>query len=457
LTLVALLTAPTAAEATNVDKTQSGTRAVFIVDIDGVTDNLEVTGSTGGVTVTSRNGTAITDGVGCDQTSPTVVTCPGATDFLQGVLGPRDDSLIDRTNLPFAVDGGTGNDSLQAGVGSGTLIGGEGADRLFNGAFPDSGPARTVESVGGIGNDQFDLSSNAAGADIARGGEGRDRVFYSQRSTGVTVTLNDVANDGGPQEGDDVRSDVEDLTGTTAPDSLTGSNLPNTLDAGSGADGVFGLGGDDRLNGGPQNDNLVGGTEADILLGGGGNDVQSGGEGNDRLGSTQASADLGQDTLRGGNGFDQLLAADGPQTPGGASDLVIDCGPPTTATATQRDEAVIDLADPQPTGCDSVQQAAKDQHPTVQVSAGRVRVLRGRAALRLRCPRRAPGGRCAGRLSIVKRGRTLATARYRLRAGRSRTVRVRLRRFARGRARVRTRERDTTGRPETTLTPIRLA
>lgn len=107
--------------------------------------------------------------------------------------------------------------------------------------------------LGGLGDD--DDIDGGPGADVISGGVGRDSVSYA--GTGpVDATLDGVANDGAPGEGDNVLLDTEDIFGTEGPDKLTGNGLENTIDGnggddqitgGSGADGLFGGDGDDRI------------------------------------------------------------------------------------------------------------------------------------------------------------------------------------------------------------------
>ena len=68
----------------------------------------------------------------------------------------------------------------------------------------------------------------------------------------MTVNINAVADDGSASDGpagarDNVRGDVENLTGSPLADSLTGNGSANVLTALGGADSVFGLGGVDQL------------------------------------------------------------------------------------------------------------------------------------------------------------------------------------------------------------------
>ena len=223
------------------------------------------------------------------------------------------------------------------------------------------------------------------------------------------------------------------------------SGIDVDFDGGDGNDTLTASAGTDLLRGGPGGDRLSGNNGNDTLEGGPGDDVENGGNGNDRLGGadgTRAILDAGADTFEGGNGSDLLFTADA------VADRAINCALRPLDSAF--DFAGTDLVDPRTRNCDLVQVAAKDQHPTVQVRGRTVSTRGGRAAVRLLCPREAPGGRCNGRVTILKGRRAIARGNYRLRGGQSRTVRLRLRSRASGRAEIVTRERDTQGRPETT-------
>src|SRR4051794_572641 len=102
------------------------------------------------------------------------------------------------------------------------------------------------------GDDDIDGGS---GADGISGGPGEDSVAYTG-ATGVVVTLDGLANDGAPGEGDNVGSDVEDVFGTDSADKLTGNGAANTID---------GNGGDDRIVGGDGEDTLFGGDGDDVI------------------------------------------------------------------------------------------------------------------------------------------------------------------------------------------------
>ena len=447
----AALAAAPPASATTVHQAAGGAGpTVFIADGAGVADDLRVVARTAGALVTVVSAASpIEAGLGCLQLNPRTVNCPADTTAIVAHLGPGADRLVhapgtagsDVPLLPAALNGGPGNDTIETFRGSTTVTGGAGNDTLAT--FGSS--RNSVHTLsGGDGNDVIDLSRSSDRPDVASGGRGSDTVTYAARPAargGVAADPDGRADDGRAWGGehDNVGTDVENLTGTPSADDLAGTGARN------------------RLSGGPGNDKLRGGAGSDTLLGGSGDDTERGDGGSDTLGAHPArlgvfrlapSADSGVDTFDGGDGVDRIYSADG------QADAQVACGDPDR-DGPGGDSAALDLADRAPSGCERVQRAARDQFPVVRVLAiGRTRG--GSLPVRLGCPRRAPGLRCRGTVSVLRGGRTLGRIRYDLRGGRTRTVRVPLRRRGRGRAQLRTRERDARNMPETTATGFRL-
>ena len=137
-----------------------------------------------------------------------------------------------------------------------TRIGGEGNDALVGTSGPDSlyGRGGNDRLNGAGGNDDLD---GGGGADDIRGGAGsNDAVSYAGSFAGVTVTLDNKANDGAFGEGDNVHSDVEDIYGSPGNDTLIGNRGANTIDGGPGDDTILGGKGVDGLYGGTGNDTI---------------------------------------------------------------------------------------------------------------------------------------------------------------------------------------------------------
>jgi Ca2+-binding RTX toxin-like protein len=204
--------------------------------------------------------------------------------------------------------GDDGNDLLQGGGGADRIEGRGGIDQLRGGEDKDI-------LLGGSG---FDLLDGGAGSDSLRGGDGIDGVTYGMRAHPVIVSLDGVANDGKAGEGDDVKPDVEDVTGGSGNDTIVApsGSVANTLHGGLGNDRLSGGDGDDVLHGGAGTDPLSGGAGADRLYGEAGGDVIEGGAGGDLL-SGGADVDIlgggpGADYLSGGAGEDTVSYASSP-------------------------------------------------------------------------------------------------------------------------------------------------
>lgn len=206
------------------------------------------------------------------------------------------DALADVRSI--SISGGAGNDTITVGAGvpAVTLGGGAGNDSLVGGDGNDS-------IIGGNGNDTLD---GGLGADVLSGGLGFDAVTYAPRGAGVRVSLDGVANDGAPGEGDNVFTDIEEIIGGAGNDLLVGDTAANILIGHGGNDTLQGLGGPDTLQGGQGSDELLAGRGQDLIFGGQSDDNAFGGRGNDTI-----FAGAGNDTLHAGLGDNQLFAGDG--------------------------------------------------------------------------------------------------------------------------------------------------
>jgi Ca2+-binding RTX toxin-like protein len=193
-----------------------------------------------------HDGAGLTAGEGCSQVDAHRVRCShGATPQIRLDLGDGDDTVVIalEASTPYDlsfITGGAGEDALTGGFGDDFFF--DGTDALDSDTF-DGGPDQTGSS---------------------------DVVIYSAvTSSGVNVTLDDVANDGRAGEGDNVVG-VEAITGSGRPDSLTGNDAGNVLSGDAGADVLRGLGGNDVLFGGAGFDTIDGGPDHDICYPGGG-------------------------------------------------------------------------------------------------------------------------------------------------------------------------------------------
>jgi len=220
-----------------------------LISGDGGNDLIRASGAVDGAdTLTGGSGQDIVVYNEFDQDSQTIAArTSSVAASLDGLS--NDGSAGEQDNVSADVEtviGGLNADTLVGGPGAEILDGSEGSDTI-------QGQAGEDLLQGGAGDDNLDGGS---GSDIFRGGVGTDAARYDDRTTGVSVTLDDVPNDGGPGEGDDVNSDVENVAGGGGPDDLTGSAAANSLDGGSGEDFVDGGGGADALAGGGAADTL---------------------------------------------------------------------------------------------------------------------------------------------------------------------------------------------------------
>ena len=171
----------------------------------------------------------------------------------------------------ITVNGGGGNDRLEAKGGKGTgsaftgaltLNGQVGADKLTGGTAGD-----TVD--GGAGNDTFTSLAAADGADSFTGGAGSDTASYAPRAGAVQVLLDNLANDGasGGAEGDDITRRRGEGHGWEG-------RRHHRRRLAERREHVPGDERDRHHSGGVSgNDTLVGGGGADVLEGAGGKDT----------------------------------------------------------------------------------------------------------------------------------------------------------------------------------------
>ena len=256
--------------------------------------------------------------------------------FLRIRLGDGDDSLA-ASALP-ADDGGHGvfETETQAGEGDDTVLGSTGTDRI------DPGPGADRVEAGSGGDSTVAATAAPDGADHLDLGAGGDFISYTAALGGISISLDEIANDGAAGEGDNVLG-AEALYGGAGDDSLSGANQPETasawpesLNGGAGDDVIAGNEGDDfirgdagsdRITGGPGDDHIEEyGAQPNRISGGSGQDDLFGGSRGDRIiGGT------GADLISGYGGGDALFGGRGPDVlNSGSRDQdrdSLDCGP----------------------------------------------------------------------------------------------------------------------------------
>jgi Ca2+-binding RTX toxin-like protein len=234
------------------------------IDLGTGNDSLRIRGSTGVDRITmGADGIAVNTDSTPDiaYTDERVLVSLGAgNDFFSGAGGNGTGTALTSS---VTVYGGLGNDTLRGGTGDDTLYGGE-------------------------GNDTFTSAATDDGGDIFYGGEGTDLADYSTRTSStssITVTIDNTANDGLSGEADNVRTDVENVRGSSGNDRITGSIENNVLSGGPGNDTLIGGNGDDTLNGDAGDDIFMAATSTD------GADIFAGGAGTDTVNTSSRSAD----------------------------------------------------------------------------------------------------------------------------------------------------------------------
>ncbi|MBD2204484.1 beta strand repeat-containing protein [Calothrix sp. FACHB-168] len=230
--------------------------------INGGDGNDTITGGTGanvvnggaGIDVlTDANFSAATTGLSFNDNGSTQATVTlsdgtsvsGIEYFLDITTGAGNDTISFSQERDNNINGGAGNDILNAGRGRDRVNGGDGDDVLvvdyssntYAGGTQKPGITSYV-SVGGTG--YFYAYKNDA--------SGYDQVNFEQ---------------------------IErfNVTGTNFADSISGGIGNDTLNGGGGNDNLSGGAGNDTINGGDGNDTITGGTGANVINGGAGIDV----------------------------------------------------------------------------------------------------------------------------------------------------------------------------------------
>jgi Ca2+-binding RTX toxin-like protein len=255
------------------DDGESGEQDNVSSDVEAViggSDSDTLTGSGADNVLDGRDGDDRIMGAGGDDTLDGGANTAGS-DTLRG--GDGSDVLNGRAG-DDSLDGGQGNDILSGGGGADkldgesggdTLEGGAGADTLDGGADNDILNGAETDLIGAdggddlsggsgmdllLGDDGNDVMDGGPGPDTMNGGDGKDTVTYENRSSPVSVTLDDLPGDGEADENDNVGSNVEVVLGGTVADSLFGDGDANTIQGGSGEDLLVGNAGTDQLVGG---------------------------------------------------------------------------------------------------------------------------------------------------------------------------------------------------------------
>ncbi|MBI4897580.1 MAG: hypothetical protein HY827_04345 [Actinobacteria bacterium] len=213
---------------------------------EGVQNDLTMTVDENGVNYQDLTAPMVA-GPGCWLVDVHHVSCELGWLITLAYLGDQDDTMTFYTSSQYrsAVAGEAGDDEVFGGPGMEILGGGPGADTIH--------------------------------------GDGEDGMSYNERTTGVRVEIDDLANDGAPDEHDFVDLDGGQIAGSLGDDVIIGDQFDNML---------FGFNGDDEIHGGAGEDHIE--SEA----------------GNDVIYARDDQADvvlcgIGEDEIIGDNGIDQ--------------------------------------------------------------------------------------------------------------------------------------------------------
>jgi Ca2+-binding RTX toxin-like protein len=246
------------------------------------------------------------------------VTTTGSSVAFQGDLGETNDATVS-----LSADGSQIDFKERAT----NLAAGPGCTEVQTGEVTCPVPSRVAVELGD-NDDRFTIALGAATAPSigVTGGDGTDLVAYTG-TTSVSVSLDDTANDGPTGRGDNIQSDVENVTGTDVADTFTGSALPNLFSGGAGAD-TFACGDGTDIVDGDKADQIN--PDCEIVAR---NSRVNLTNGNDTFTPFRAGLRVygrrGNDTLIGGPGVDTLLGDRGNDTirVRGRGKDVVTCGP----------------------------------------------------------------------------------------------------------------------------------
>jgi len=194
--------------------------------------------------------------------------------------GTGDRAFIDGQGGADKITGGGGirGDNLFGGDGDDRIVGGDGEDSLLGDAGNDTliGLFGNDNVGGGDGDDELVATIEQDGGDNLSGGPGVDTADYSGRNnlgagTVLSLSLDNIRNDGEPGENDLLFDDVESVRGGTGHNVITGNTKANTLVGGQSSDEIFGkdgIAGNDTITGGSGDDfcTFDAGPPSDIVV-----------------------------------------------------------------------------------------------------------------------------------------------------------------------------------------------
>lgn len=251
-----------------------------------VSEPLSIYGGAGADTLEGGNGDDLLEGGEDNDTFQTATAGADGADVFQGGAGVDTVDYSNRTaGVTADIDPGHTRAFVEGASLAGKVLTAGAALTLSVGGSPITYTSLGVSGAAAI-LAELEAAPGFSAVAIARSDD-RGRLYIEAKNAGASIVISSDpqlliggsspstptrsdsaedlrdADDGttGADERDDIRSDVENLKGSSANDVLTGSVQPNVL---------TGNGGDDDLSGGPAGDCTL---DKDVLTGGAGNDV----------------------------------------------------------------------------------------------------------------------------------------------------------------------------------------
>jgi Ca2+-binding RTX toxin-like protein len=224
-------------------------------DDPGGTKLLTFTRGAGATAFTTGTGCTLVAGIArCSVTTGTRLrfTTAERADVIDasGTAAPEDASVpqqFDTRGGGDVLSAGPLEDVVNTGDGDDTITGGAGADQLH----------------GDAGDDAF---TDLTAGDLVDGGSGEDVLDLAGEPTGVSVSLNGIADDG-PLGADANVIAVESLRGTPSSDVLSGGGAADRLEGGAGDDTLDARGGGaDFVDCGAGDADLAGADDTDQVV-----------------------------------------------------------------------------------------------------------------------------------------------------------------------------------------------
>jgi Bacterial Ig domain/Divergent InlB B-repeat domain/Calx-beta domain/RTX calcium-binding nonapeptide repeat (4 copies) len=253
----------------------TGPEIEIVVDLQGGSNSLTVSGSTGAdEIVLGAGGINLNPGEEA-AAADADVTFTGNVDRLAVTGNHGDDTIFaagglgtgGQSGLDLSLSGNEGDDDVTGGSGGDLIFGGDGDDAVDGGEGNDTadfsgatGPVAVDLRAGtaqGFGADMLSGVENVTGgsfddvlagdseANVLEGGSGQDTADFTSSPQGVAAELNHGTAIG---DGDDTLSGIENITGSAHADLIDGNALANRLEGGAGDDSVDAGAGDDELH-----------------------------------------------------------------------------------------------------------------------------------------------------------------------------------------------------------------